>query len=1378
MSLSEHIAEQARQVDRRPTEPQKAAGNYRKGHVRLHGLEIAIENPCGSFREGKGPDGKVWRCRLPAHYGYFKGSEGADGDHVDVFIGPHHKSQLAYVIDQHDHRTAKYDEAKVMLGFVSPAQARRTYMEAFSDGKGGDRIGALHEMTIAQLKDWLKDGNTKRPYKRADGGRVQPMPENKSSLEAQQKQLVEGNRHAQLFPGGKGELPLPKGMHRAKMDNGDVFHFNMKHTNIKKLKAASRAGRENEVLGLGPFSKHEVIARAMRGEHPVAVVERDGKGNEVRAAAGTHATASTQAAHMAAGRSRGNTVSLEHPLHTLSKRRAEGGGVQDDPNDLTNQYNTQLSPADETKFQTWAAQNPRLGNTYDYDARGFWQAGAGTADNGHGSDQWKKPNHPTFSDQSQYSQGDTMGGIWTQKSDGSYTFSPTSTNLKYNDADDLQDYFSKVEPSNQLIMPSQPQARGGKVKRRAAGGVAMADGGVPEFDDSSPVKPLSDQPVFAGDSPVKPLGGAPSGGLASYLPDAITDIPHEAYESTANAVRGIGQSWNDIRARHEQQAQQDTSASASFFDPNAFLGGAKDVIDTGKALLTGASLPFRPAAGAAESLIGHPMASAEHAVGTVINPAVAAHDNPQAMYEQAKSDVDTALSAARPRGFSPTGATVVPPAVPPEAVANQDLANQFGFRLSRGQARQDPDVIRYEDMAARGAYGPEMQHQASEFFNQQFQDMTAGGQDVGRGTARGLPEVENPAAASETVQSEVADRAARARQLQAQIDQRATEEAAARRRIQEDQGQAISDAIRGAAQPVSGSREAGEIVGQNVRDAATANRQEFQRLYREFGQLPGEFRADAVRGMGTRIRNDLSFRDEPVIVDDQLTPSASRAIQALDEMSVPRIQNRASPFGQPNPDEIAGVNLRGIDQMRKKLVAYYQAARNNPTDARATRAVLGGFDDQIERAITDGLFSGDPRALKALQQARASYSRYRQTFGPQRPGDDVGTAMRRIVDRNATPEEISNMVVGSGKIGNAGLPVRIADRLEQVLGADSDSWSAIRQAMWSKASQVRNAAGEVDPIRSANSIGEFTQSSLAQRMFTPQERAAMRSHAQGVRDLDNVIENLPETQAANRVRSAYQDYFGGENLQGGAAQVFHRMVEGSATPEEIANGLFKVIGAGNPGHVVRAMRAIERITGADSEAMAAIRQGVWQKLTQAAAGKDQPGAQKLAQSINEFLHGTGKTVAEHLYTPAERDLMDRYARAVKLTVIPKYARTNSDTAPALFHAIRKHLDKAGGLLGLVAEHGAPGGGALGYVVGRMIDKGAEAATAASGRRKLGKSLEDATPPPRKPPASPRFRQASRLPFSVQSVPTRGISNAVARIQGPVPASADEKKPKP
>ena len=869
-------------------------------------------------------------------------------------------------------------------------------------------------------------------------------------------------------------------------------------------------------------------------------------------------------------------------------------------------------------------------------------------------------------------------------------------------------------------------------------------------------------------------------GWTSYIPAAVSDVPQEAWNATKQQFSNIAQAGEDIRARHAAQA---AALQTSFFDPQAFASGAKDVLDVGKALVSGASVPIAPFQGAARSLIGHPMASAEHAVGTIINPEVARQDDPARMYEQAKSDVDTALSASRARGFTPRGPIAIPPPVAPEAAANQAAANEFGFRLSRGQATQDLDTIRYEDMAARGAYGPEAQQRAAEFFNQQFQDATAAGRDVGAQTAnqgfgaptRATPIMETPADAAVAASDELAARAQQARAVRDQAQQQAQAEAEAQRGMAADRQRAIDEAIRGNAPPIENTRETGEIVGQNVRDSAAANRQEFRNLYREFGQLPGEFRADAVRGLGTRIRNDLSFRDEPVIVDDQLTPAASRAVQALDEMSVPRIQNRASAFGQPNPDEIAGVNLRGIDQMRKKLVAYYQNARNNPTDARATRAILEGFDDQIERAISEGLFSGDPRALEALQQARASYSRYRQTFGPQRPGDDVGTAMRRIVDRNATPEEVANMVVGSGKIGNAGLPVRIADRLEQVLGNDSDAWSAIRQAMWRKASQVRNAAGEIDPSRSANSITDFTNSSLARRMFTDQERTAMQSHAQGVRDLDRTIEQLPETQAAGRAGQAYQELFGGEGQSGAAKGVFNRMVEGNAAPEEIANGLFKVIGNGNPGHVVRTLQAIERIVGKDSDAMGAIRQGVWQKLTQAAAGKDQPGAQKAVQAINEFLNGSGKSVADMLYSQEEKALMNRYQKALKLTIIPKYARTNSDTAPALLHAVRKYAGMIGSALGFVTEHGTMGGGLEGWAVGKLIDKGVEKAAAVHQARRLNRSLEDVVPPPRKPIAPPKVKQARLLPLAVQHAPVQNIGAVLAQLQGPSTGNADDRR---
>jgi Inorganic Pyrophosphatase len=171
MNLANHIEKQ--RVDRNPSEAQKEAGNYRKAHIRIHGLDITIENPCGSYRNGVGDDGKPWRCRLPAHYGYIKRTEGSDGDHVDVYIGPHHKSPKVYVIDQHDLKSGKYDEHKVMLGFASKGQAKETYHRTFSDGKGKDRIGHIEAMTVDEFKDWLRNGDTTAPIKhRAEGGRV------------------------------------------------------------------------------------------------------------------------------------------------------------------------------------------------------------------------------------------------------------------------------------------------------------------------------------------------------------------------------------------------------------------------------------------------------------------------------------------------------------------------------------------------------------------------------------------------------------------------------------------------------------------------------------------------------------------------------------------------------------------------------------------------------------------------------------------------------------------------------------------------------------------------------------------------------------------------------------------------------------------------------------------------------------------------------------------------------------------------------------------------------------------------------------------------------------------------------------------------------
>lgn len=155
-----------------PTEAQKEAGNYRKFHTRMHGLDIAIENLKGSERNGKGEDGKKWSVTMPAHYGYIKRTEGADGDHVDAYIGPHSDSKKAYVVNQVDHKTGKFDEHKVMLGFKSEADARRTYEDGFSDGRGKERLGSIHHMPIEEFKEWLNNGDTTKRLTRAAGGKI------------------------------------------------------------------------------------------------------------------------------------------------------------------------------------------------------------------------------------------------------------------------------------------------------------------------------------------------------------------------------------------------------------------------------------------------------------------------------------------------------------------------------------------------------------------------------------------------------------------------------------------------------------------------------------------------------------------------------------------------------------------------------------------------------------------------------------------------------------------------------------------------------------------------------------------------------------------------------------------------------------------------------------------------------------------------------------------------------------------------------------------------------------------------------------------------------------------------------------------------------
>lgn len=152
--IANHVAE--------PTDAQREAGNYKLGHVKIHGLDISVETPRNGIRKETGPDGSISEIQTPAAYGYVKRTNGADDEQVNVFIGPSPQASTVYVIDQQNTDTGKFDEHKAMIGFDSREEAMSTYQASFSDGRGGDRIAGVAEMDIGQFKDWLAT-DPKRP---------------------------------------------------------------------------------------------------------------------------------------------------------------------------------------------------------------------------------------------------------------------------------------------------------------------------------------------------------------------------------------------------------------------------------------------------------------------------------------------------------------------------------------------------------------------------------------------------------------------------------------------------------------------------------------------------------------------------------------------------------------------------------------------------------------------------------------------------------------------------------------------------------------------------------------------------------------------------------------------------------------------------------------------------------------------------------------------------------------------------------------------------------------------------------------------------------------------------------------------------------------
>lgn len=154
------------ETETNPSDAQKESGNYKKGHIKFGGYDYTIENPKGSTRSGKDADGKEWKVIMHDTYGYIRGKFGKDGDHLDMFIND--KADLdnwngdVFVVDQVN-PDGSFDEHKVMYGYDSMDDAKKSYLANYSDGWQG--LGNITGASKDEFDKWLDTSNRKlKPF--------------------------------------------------------------------------------------------------------------------------------------------------------------------------------------------------------------------------------------------------------------------------------------------------------------------------------------------------------------------------------------------------------------------------------------------------------------------------------------------------------------------------------------------------------------------------------------------------------------------------------------------------------------------------------------------------------------------------------------------------------------------------------------------------------------------------------------------------------------------------------------------------------------------------------------------------------------------------------------------------------------------------------------------------------------------------------------------------------------------------------------------------------------------------------------------------------------------------------------------------------------
>lgn len=278
---------------------------------------------------------------------------------------------------------------------------------------------------------------------------------------------------------------------------------------------------------------------------------------------------------------------------------------------------------------------------------------------------------------------------------------------------------------------------------------------------------------------------------------------------------------------------------------------------------------------------------------------------------------------------------------------------------------------------------------------------------------------------------------------------------------------------------------------------------------------------DAVRVLPNFVRSKLAA--DQILVDPMYHTGAARALSFIDDYI-----GRMPQVG----GDVQGVQaqLRWVENLRSGLRKNFPPMGQ---DAPALKAISSAIDDWTDEVFEGGYVNASDDVLQELKTARAKWSEYRSMAEPKsktsggrlNPQYEAQRAIRNIMDKDMSPEEIGQYLFGSSVAAPKNTSFMTAQELRRHLGPDSQEWNAIRQSFWLRATRAGDEV--LSPVKIAKNLDGLLNGNgkgVAQTLFSEAERDLISKYAGVMRNLSPAREGFNNSNTANRLMPALARY--------------------------------------------------------------------------------------------------------------------------------------------------------------------------------------------------------------------------------------------------------------